>query len=53
MNIISDMKALVVVFLIVGAARMQSIIDFSHTDAIQQTITAQTTKYDIQIHPQS
>lgn len=47
MNIISDMKATVVLLLIVGVALSQRIIDFSHTDAIQKTITAQTTKYDV------
>ena len=53
MNIISDMKAPVLLFLIFGVALSQSIIDFSHTDAIQQTITARTTTYDVQIHPDS
>lgn len=53
MNIISDMKTPVALFFIIGVVLGQSIIDFSHTDAIQQTITAQTTTYDVQIHPNS
>ena len=51
MNIISDMKAPAVIFLLIAVAMTQSIIDFSHTDVIQQTITAQTTTYNVQIHP--
>jgi len=53
MNIISDMKTPAILFLIMGVALAQSIIDFSHTDVIQQTITAQSTTYDVQIHPDS
>lgn len=53
MNIISDMKSLIFLLLLIGVAFNQSIVDFSHTDSVQKTITAQTIHYDVQIHPRS